>query len=153
MSSDAEASGSRITTANRVERFAPWIAALAAFSLKFWVLPDLKPAKLSDLLSTSANVAGVAVGFLATGQALLCSLANNSVIETLRKYGLFERMLSFFSSAILWCLCLLVFTTLSYWTDLDKVPWLFSIWCGNWAGALVSALRVIDLFKRILHPH
>ncbi|MBX3747319.1 MAG: hypothetical protein KF833_18575 [Verrucomicrobiae bacterium] len=125
--------------------------AAGTFCWKLVFAPDLMPARLTDLMATSATVAGVAVGFLATGQALLCSLSSNAVVESLKRFGHFDRMLKFFTAAILWNLVLLVSTTLSYWIDMADAPGWFAVWTGLWVGSLVATWRVLDLFRRTLH--
>jgi hypothetical protein len=133
-----------------IEKAAPWIACGTAFATHALGLRDLRP-ESNDLFGNVVNISGIAIGFLATGQALLCSLSDNFVVQTLRKLGRFEDMLRFFSSAIHWCLVLAIVSLLAYWIQFKDHPILFSAWLGVFAGAGVSTVRILILFNGVLH--
>jgi len=127
--------------------------ACAAFTAQHFAFPQLfpNPEKATDFFGNVVNISGIAVGFLATGQTLLCSLSDNFVVKILRKYNRFEAMLRFFTSAIVWCLTLALFSLLAYWINFQKYPLLFSTWFAVLFGAFFATIRILALFAKILH--
>lgn len=109
------------------------------------------PGKATEFFGNVVNISGIAIGFLATGQTLLCSLNDNFVVKTLRKLGRFDSMLRFFTEAICWCLALALFSLVSYWVDFQTKPTLFSFWLGVLTGAFTATVRILALFSNVLH--
>lgn len=136
-----------------IEAHAPWILACSSGAAHYLLCPQLfpNPEKATEFFGNVVNISGIAVGFLATGQALLCSLNENFVVKTLKKLGSFDNMLRFFTEAICWCLGLALFSLLSYWLDFQKWPTLFSLWLGVLIGAFAATVRILALFTDILH--
>ena len=133
------------------ERHIPGVAAVTVVLVHRFVWPQSYPRSATELLNNVVSLSGIAVGFLATGQALLCSLSDNFVVQFLKKYSRFQDMLRFFSAAIRWCLCLALFSLAGYWVDFQKHAALFSVWLGLLSGASLTTMRVLLLFGRVLH--
>ena len=135
------------------ERHSPWLLACATVAVHHFAWPQVfpDPAKTTEFFGNVVNISGIAVGFLATGQTLLCSLTDNFVVTTLKKYNRFEDMLRFFTGAICWCLSPCLFSLLTYWVDFQKHSILFSLWLGVFVGAFFSTTRILGLFSKILH--
>lgn len=134
------------------EYYADYLVAITAVLIHLLSWPKAFPSDHStELFANVINIAGVAIGFLATGQSLLCSLTNNFVAETLRKHGRLSHMLRFFTRAIVWCLALVLASLCSYWLDFSKTHWLFSVWLGLFAGAATSTIRIVQLFTKVVH--
>ncbi|MCZ7636243.1 MAG: hypothetical protein M5U12_09535 [Verrucomicrobia bacterium] len=139
-----------MTLRANIERWLP-VAAAALFGAThaLW-LPSTYPPRGEDLISAVLDISGIAVGFLATGQALLCSMTDNFVVSTLRKHGRFNDMLRMFSVAIYWLLGLVIYSLLSFFADFQTHHVLFSLWIALLAGASVATLQILRLFHKIL---
>ena len=137
------------------ERYCPQLVGLLAFWIHLHFFPKWVPAEMKDLLANTITLSGVAVGFLATGQVLLCSLTDNFVVKSLRDCGRFEEMLHLFTWAIFFCLTLSLFSLLGYAFDLksllEQMPWLMSIWIGFWSATVAATIRVLVIFSMTLH--
>lgn len=135
------------------EKHSPWLLAFSTVAVHYFLLPQLYPVpeEATDFFSNIINISGIAVGFLATGQTLLCSLSDNFVVKILRKYNRFEDTLRYFTEAICWCLALALFSLLSYWVDFKSHAILFSIWSGLFVGTFFATARILWLFAKILH--
>lgn len=138
-----------------LEKLAPYIAGgLATCSHYLWA-SNWIPKEINDLLSNTINLSGIAVGFLATGQGLLCSLSDNFVVKLLKQVGRFDEMLRFFTEAIFLCL-LLAFTSLfGYSVEITPFltanPFVFSLWLGLFIAVAVATIRVLIFLAMILH--
>jgi hypothetical protein len=135
----------------RFEKLWFLVAGVVLASLHYFVWPTAYPVSAKELFSGVVDISGIAVGFLATGQVLLCSLTDNFVVKTLRKYGRFEDMLRYFTVAIYCCLFLALFSLASCWTDFKAYPPVFSIWLGACATTFGATLRILLLFRKVLH--
>lgn len=134
-----------------LEQFLELLVAIAVFLLHYFAFRSFYPRQDSDLYSNVINICGVAVGFLAAGQALLYSLPDNKVVATLNKLGRLNHLLRFFTAAIVWCMLAAIYTTLSYVVDFKVSPALFSIWLALVSGAVFSTIKVIALFSATIH--
>ncbi|HMO64505.1 MAG TPA: hypothetical protein PKC18_07730 [Lacipirellulaceae bacterium] len=111
---------------------------------------EWRPANLEALLSDTVSIAGIAAGFLISGQTLLIGLTDNRVVRFLRDVGRFGDVLRYFSSALWWCVWL-VAATLSLRFIGEPVPDLvFAAWVGLMAGAAGATIRILVVFQRIL---
>ncbi len=137
------------------EQIAPLIIGLIVFFVHYRFATTWLPKEANDLLSNTINLSGIAVGFLATGQALLCSLSDNFVVKILKEHKRFDHMLRYFTWAIFLCLLLALSSLAGYAIDVSAVliqkPYLFSLWLGIFAAAATATLRVLILFSMILH--
>jgi len=137
------------------ERTMPFIIGILVFAAQHYYAPTWVPKEMKDLLSNTINLSGIAVGFLATGQALLCSLTDNFVVKALKEHNRFDHMLRYFTWAIFLCLLLALSSLAGYAVDipefLTQKNYLFSIWLGIFAAATTATLRVLILFSMILH--
>lgn|SRR5665213_2219808 len=136
-----------------IENNAPWLLAFSAGAVHHFAWPQLypNPEKATEFFANIVDISGITVGFLATGQMLLCSLEDNFIVKILRKYNRFQGMLRFFTEAICWCLTLAVFSLLTYWIDFKEHSLLFSIWFGLLVGTFFATVRIIGFFAAILH--
>jgi hypothetical protein len=134
-----------------VERQGPLVVAIGLGLFHGFLARTYYPANDKDLFSSVVNLSGIAVGFLATGQALLCSLSDNFVVVTLKKLRQFDSMLANFTIAIRACLFLAVYTLLSYLVPFQAEPVLFSVWLGFLVFAALTTLRVLWHLGSILH--
>lgn len=134
------------------ESYADFAIALMAGACHYFLWRAAYPKDhAGELFTNVITLSGVAVGFLATGEALLCSLNDNFVVKTLRDCKRFDDMLRFFSKAIGWCFLLILLSLLSYWLDFQAHPMFFSVWLGFFGGSLVSTVRILRLFSKIVH--
>ena len=133
------------------EKHSPSLLLVLGTFGHFWLARTWYPTDANELFNGALNLSGVAVGFLATGQGLLCSLSDNFVVTQLKKLGLFERLLSSFTVAIRWCLLLALFSMLAFCIDFKPRPFFFSLWIGIFLGAGAASYRVIHMFGKILH--
>jgi hypothetical protein len=136
-----------------MENNAPWLLACVTGVIHHYAWPQFypDPEKATEFFGNVVNISGIAVGFLATGQTLLCSLNDNFVVQTLRKYDRFDGMLRFFTEAICWCLLLALFSLLTYWVNFKVHSLMFSVWLGLFVGAFSATTRILALFAKTLH--
>lgn len=138
-----------------LERKGPLVVALLVAIAHGWCYrkwyPCGYPDSDRDLFSNVVNLSGIAVGFLATGQALLFSLTDSFVVKTLKQLNQFDRMMENFTVAIRACLVVAVFTLGSYLWSFKTVPYLFSAWLGLVSYATLTSLRVLYHLGETLH--
>jgi hypothetical protein len=72
------------------------VIALCKFSN--WVDPVMKG--ITKLAPSALNVSAIAVGFLATSEAILLSLSRSRVVRQLQKEGHYSRLIRFFRQAL-----------------------------------------------------
>lgn len=146
-------------TAAAFERHCAWLTAVLAGAGYLWVWryvcgadpAAMIPAEEKELLGGVLSLLGAAVGFLATGQALLCSLQDNAVVKELRRLRFYQRTMVFFTRAIWWALVASVLSLVGLWIKFGTHRAWFAVWIGCAAGAAVAILRIILIFARVLH--
>ena len=94
---------------------------------------------LKTLSPSALNVSAIAVGFLATSQSLLLSLAGTPALAKLRASHHYERLLEFFSKAIAASFITAILSAVLSTIHLEKGGWLRLAVVGIWLFEVICA--------------
>lgn len=143
-----------------LETAKPYLAGLAVAVAHFCAVPGWVP-QTTEILSSTTNLAGIAVGFLGTGYGLLLTLSGSRIVRELKKLNAFNLLVKYFHHAI-WlglataCVSLVLATA---WPDaklpssgstlLSRWPRLWSAWFGVIVATSYYTVRVIRHFLTV----
>lgn len=142
------------------ERTRPYLlGAVVGFGHHF-LIPTWIP-QTTEVLSSTTNLTGIAVGFLGTGYGLLLTLSGSRIVRELKKLNAFTLLVKYFHHAI-WmglataCVSLILATS---WpaddskdqgkTLLAHWPVLWSFWFGLVTSNAYYTVRVIRHFLTV----
>ncbi len=140
---------------NRIwERTYPYALGVVAAAIFWWPLqtPDVPPTAI-NLLTAIISVAGIAVGFLMSAEAILLSLDESRVIRQLRQVGHYDLLISYLNEAILFSFALATLSAIGLFVDFKQTCWpapVVCLWMFVAAAAGCCYFRVIRIFSRIL---
>lgn len=116
----------------------------------FWTIPE----NMKELVTASATISSIAVGFLATAKATLISMNNTKVVEWMKSGGVYLTTIDYFMDAIHWCLATAVISGVLMLANFKSITfvwfWLMSVWVFFAVSAFFSTYRIIRLFATIL---
>ena len=103
-----------------------------------WLVPIVDG--VTKLVPAALNVSAIAVGFLATAQALLLSLQSSRILEALRESGHYGRLVSFFTRALAASFTSAILSALLTAMRLNRGGALRYICVITWAFSCLAAL-------------
>lgn len=148
----------KILTEQNIDKIYPHLVALAgaaAYAVLFHRYPEYSlPKNLKDLLTASATISSIAVGFLATAKATLLTISSSRSIRWMKSGGQFQSLISYFMTAVHYSMTTAVVSALMLLLDFDNLPSYASFFVGVWVffsvGSLCSGYRIIHLYSVIL---
>ncbi|MGP0583721.1 hypothetical protein [Paenibacillus timonensis] len=105
-----------------------------------------------EILSSAVNVSAISAGFLATAMSLLISLTNDSIIERLKKFGLYKKLINFLKSSIAWTFLIALISSAGLFFNRGNTnsDLFFYIWIFVCVVGFVSVVRVVRILSKIL---
>lgn len=136
----------------QIEKHVAWIGGVGCALLQAFLLDVRDFPQFMELLDVTANLAGVAAGFMLTVKTFLVTW-NTPFIEMMRKDGILPQLLNYFMKAINSSLLLTAFAflilcakpLLATW----DVKWLQVLWAFLTGYALAAAGRALHLYNRV----
>jgi MFS family permease len=117
-----------------------------------WIHPMAEGVK--TLSPSALNVGAIAVGFLATSQSLLLSLANTPPLKALKDADHYERLLKFFSNALTASFATAILSGIVSTIHLERSGgWRFliaAVWMFGSVCAILCYVRISRLMNVIL---
>lgn len=130
------------------------IAVISGTVLLYWHDSLCRYVRTTTVVEVSINAAFVLVGFVATAQAIIISVANEEFTKRLEKVGGISEVNRHSMESIIWSVAVLVSggMILAIENPQSRLLWgsLTSIWAATCLAALVSAYRLLDLQQVIL---
>lgn len=115
------------------------------------------PKNLKDLLTASATINSIVVGFLATAKATLLSISGGRAIKFMKSGGQYDTLISYFMTAVHYSILTAVLSALMLLFNFDKLPPIAAYFVGFWVflsvGSLCSGYRIIHLYSTILRKN
>lgn len=112
------------------------------------------PKNLKDLLTASATINSIVVGFLATAKATLLSISGGRAIKWMKTGGQYQTLISYFMTAVHYSIVTAVVSALMLLFNFDKLPpfaaYFVCFWVFLSVGSLFSGYRIIRLYSTIL---
>lgn len=135
-----------------IEKHVAWIGGVLFASVQCWLWGTRDFAQFVELLDVTANLAGVAAGFMLTVKTFLVTW-NTPFIEMMRKDGILPQLLNYFMKAINASLLLTAFAflilcakpLLATW----DVKWLQVLWAFLTGYALAAVGRALHIYNRV----
>lgn len=130
------------------------IAALGYFSFLYQFKEYVVHPNMKDLLTASATISSIAVGFLATAKATLLSISKSRVVKWMKDGGVYNAMIDYFMTAVHYCMITAVYSALLLLFDFTKSAitnlLLVTLWVFLSVGSLLSGYRIIRLYSDVL---
>lgn len=141
-----------------LDRIFPHLLALggigAYVALYHWFPQYALPKNLKDLLTASATISSIAVGFMATAKATVLSISDSRPVKWLKEAGQFNTLVDYFMTAIHYSMATAILSALMLLFDFQNLPSFAVYFIGSWVflsiGALSSGYRIIRLYAGIL---
>lgn len=137
------------------EKNYPKVLAGVALLVAWFAFPHLPHTGHAEpLLSSTINLAGIAIGFLATAKAIVYSLGSSRLMKAYRDLGYTKHLADYFMSAIYWSFflaalsaaCLVLRGSVPHMAKLG----LEAVWVAILVGALAAYHRILMIFQLIL---
>jgi len=131
------------------ERWLPYAIATTVWA---WATrqPLPLPSKfLADFIGTSATMASVFMGFMATSMSILITYRGSRMAHQLRASGALHTLVTYLREALVWILLWLLSSFLLYF---QQTPALFTAWAVFATLSLLCFLRVVFLLSRLILP-
>lgn len=112
------------------------------------------PKNLKDLLTASATINSIVVGFLATAKATLLSISGGRAIKFMKSGGQYNALIAYFMTAVHYSIVTAVVSALMLLFNFDNLPpfaaYFVCFWVFLSVGSLFSGYRIIRLYSTIL---
>lgn len=119
---------------------------------EYVVHPNMK-----DLLTASATISSIAVGFLATSKATLLSINSSRVVKWMKDGGVYNTMIDYFMTAVHYCMATAVYSALLLLVNFTKSSQmnliLITVWVFLSVGSLLTGYRIIRLYSDVLRKN
>lgn len=137
----------------KIERYYPNLAASIA-AAAWWYFSLKLPADEKEFLAAALSLGAVLTGFIATAQAILMALPNDSVMARLRTSGYVPDLVRYIGSAlfggVLFCtVCLLGFFLLSSDEMVKKIY--STLWIFLGVFTLLAFYRITTIMMKIMN--
>jgi len=133
------------------------IAAGAYLYLNYIYPQHTLPKNLKDLLTASATINSIVVGFLATAKATLLSISGGRAIKWMKTGGQYQTLIAYFMTAVHYSIVTAVVSALMLLFNFDKLPpfaaYFVCFWVFLSVGSLCSGYRIIRLYSTILRQN
>lgn len=130
------------------------IAAASYLYLNYKYPQYTLPKNLKDLLTASATINSIVVGFLATAKATLLSISGGRAIKFMKSGGKYNVLIAYFMTAVHYSILTAVASALMLLFNFDKLPpyaaYFVCFWVFLSVGSLFSGYRIIRLYSTIL---
>jgi hypothetical protein len=129
------------------ERWLPYAVAAVVWA---WAVkqPLPLPSKfLTDIIGTSATMASVFMGFMATSMSILITYRGSRMARQLRASGALHTLVTYLREALVWIMLWLLSCFLLYF---QQTPPLQTIWAVLATLSLLCFLRVVFLLSRLI---
>jgi hypothetical protein len=139
-----------------IERWHPHVLGIGvaiAFAKVFHASPLNEPA-LKDIFSSALNLSGIAVGFLATANAIVLSLDNKPIVTRLKELGAYTNLVKYLIVGIRWAFTLaLASAAVLLYNQFTAVQRVYAIaaWLGIGVVCGLACFRIARLFASILN--
>lgn len=112
------------------------------------------PANIRDLIMAATTISAIAVGFLATAEAIIVSISRSDILQWMKDGGHYETTIDYFVDAIHFCMTTAILSGLmlliDYKDPVKIVLWVVAAWVFIAVSGLFATYRVISLFSTIL---
>ncbi|MGE3548981.1 MAG: hypothetical protein AB7I29_03670 [Geobacter sp.] len=119
---------------------------------EYVVHPNMK-----ELLTASATISSIAVGFLATSKATLLSINNSRVVKWMKDGKVYNTLIDYFMSAVHYCMGAAVYSAMLLLVNFTKSSQTNLVLVTGWVflsvGSLLASYRVIRLYSYILRKN
>jgi hypothetical protein len=138
-----------------IERWFPIFGALLVMLANIFII-KYSPSKesLKDLFNSTLNLGGIIIGFLTASKAILFSIDEKYVIQSIKSAGVYKKMINYFMDAIRWSFLLIILDIICIVIDWEHRGALHSAALNCWvfimSVTLLSCYRVISLLGKIL---
>lgn len=130
------------------------IAAVGYLYLNYKYPQHTLPKNLKDLLTASATINSIVVGFLATAKATLLSISGGRAIKFMKSGGKYNVLIEYFMTAVHYSILTAVTSALMLLFNFEKLPpyaaYFICFWVFLSVGSLFSGYRIIRLYSTIL---
>lgn len=148
----------KLITEAKLDEIYPHLLALviagAYLYLNFKFPQYTLPKNLKDLLTASATINSIVVGFLATAKATLLSISSSKSIKWMKTGGQYQTLIAYFMTAVHYSILTAIVSALMLLFNFDKLPPFAAYFVGLWVflsvGSLCSGYRIIRLYSTIL---
>jgi hypothetical protein len=139
----------------RLETHYPWLCALLLGGLYFAFFRGHPiPESYKDVLAAMVNISAIAAGFLTTSKSILFSIDTTRSVGQLKDAKLYNRLLDYLFSAIIWSFIVAAASTVLLLIDWKTPkPWhchVFGVWLMVVVLASFLNYRVIHIFGLLL---
>ncbi len=136
-----------------IERYHPWLVALAATSLWVYFKPAF-PGDEKEFLGAAISLGAILTGFIATAKAILAALPNDSVMGRLRSSGYITDLISYLAGSLYGCLAFSVYGVFGFFLLKENQHALSSWYANGWiflaTFSLLSFIRVSRALLKII---
>lgn len=148
----------KILSEAKLDEIYPHVIALVvagAYLFLNYMYPQYTlPKNLKDLLTASATINSIVVGFLATAKATLLSISGGRAIKWMKAGGQYQTLIAYFMTAVHYSIVTAVVSALMLLFNFDKLPpfaaYFVCFWVFLSVGSLFSGYRIIRLYSTIL---
>jgi hypothetical protein len=138
-----------------IERFWPYVIAVAAWLFWLFALNAPFPIQADPLMGASGTVSAVLIGFMGTSKAIVLGLADSAVFKQLKAAGYMSRLFLYLYESLLVALVLLILSILGFFLPHATPPtpppaWFAAIWVLVGTTATLLYIRTVDLLFRLV---
>lgn len=142
-------------TRDKVYPHALAVLAAAGYAVVCWYYPKYAlPKNMKDLLTASATISSIVVGFLATAKATLLSISHSKSVKWMKQGNQYQTLIDYFMTAVHYSIFTAVLSALMLLFDFSNLPQYARYFVGLWiflsVGSLSSGYRIILLYASIL---
>ncbi|ALS27212.1 hypothetical protein IJ21_18110 [Paenibacillus sp. 32O-W] len=136
-----------------MEKTAHYFVGVLAVALAFFLQISASDFEnFKDILASAINISAITAGFLATAMSLLITLTNDSVIQRIKSFKLYNGLVQYLKSAIAWTFMVALISAAGLFLNKEHsyTEGFFYLWIFFCVVGFVSVYRIIRLLSKIL---